>query len=377
MEALSYKLSVNREPATPDLLSALQQVEFETGANGADMMRLTFAIGPKDNRSGWTLVDDDIFERLAPIRLAITVGDGPPALLAYTLVTEVSLTFSERSGESVLSVLAMDPSILINLEEKNVSWPDRSDSEIAQEIFTRSSKRYQDKFGCDFVPVVDPTSLKRHERDQKVVQSATTDMRFLKHLAERNANYVVYVATNRDTGNIEGHFHPKRLDPDPQGELRVNRGPATNVSAFNLNYNMMLPAIVQGAGIDADTQKADEPLATAERIGQTLLGSEQILEEKDPRRILARHTGLFERGELQAWVQAETDRTAQGAISATGELTTAAYGGLLVPDRPVTVTGIGPKFSGTYFIESISHTLSGDGYTQRFSLSRNALGKGR
>jgi phage protein D len=379
LEALSYTLSVNRnrEPAPPELLAALQQIEVETGVDGADMMRLRLAIGPKDDRTGWTVVDSGVFERLTPIRLAINVGGGPPELLADALVTEVSMTFSDRPGESVLNVVAMDTSMLLNLEQRTRHWPDKSDSQIASEIFAESSECEHGRFGYKLVPEVKSTTRERREDDQKVVQRGT-DMNFLRYLTARNENYVVYLATDPESGNIKGHFHPKRLESEPQGELRVNRGADTNVDSFDVSYNMMLPAVVQGAGTDADTQKVVAPReATAMSIRRQLLqGSKPTLDGKCPRRVLLTQTGLFERGDLQPRAQAEANRNAQNAIRASGQVTTAAYGGLLHPDRTVSVTGVGPEFSGRYYVESVSHALSGDGYTQRFSLSRNALGRG-
>lgn len=375
MEALSYTLTVNREPAPPGLLGAIQQIEVETGVErGADMMRLRIAIGPKDDRTGWSVVDSGVFKRLTPIRLAINIGGAPPELLMDTLVTEVSITFSDRPGESTLNVVAMDPSVLLNLEEKDVGWPDKSDSEIAQTIFARASKDYLGKFGHKLVPRVEQTTLKPNERNQKVVQRGVTDMRYLKRLADRNENFVVYVATNRDSGDIEGHFHPKHIDPEPQGELQVNRGPDTNVSSFNVSFNMMLPAVVSGAGTDADTQNPDQDVK-ADKIKQTKMGPKSTLPTENPRQVKIKGDASFVKNELQRQAQAEVDRKGQKAIRATGEVTTAAYGGLLLPDRPVTVTGAGPDFSGRYYVESVSHTLSGEGYTQSFSLSRNALGQ--
>jgi hypothetical protein len=38
------------------------------------------------------------------------------------------------------------------------------------------------------------------------------------------------------------------------------------------------------------------------------------------------------------------------------------------------VRGAGRQFSGTYYVQKVLHTLTGDGYTQRFTLRRNALG---
>jgi phage protein D len=89
--------------------------------------------------------------------------------------------------------------------------------------------------------------------------------------------------------------------------------------------------------------------------------------------VLLSGTGLSSTGELKTVAQAEVDR-ASWAITADGEVNTVAYGDILRAKRPVLVRGAGPQFSGTYYVQSVTHTINGDGYSQKFSLKRNALG---
>ena len=62
------------------------------------------------------------------------------------------------------------------------------------------------------------------------------------------------------------------------------------------------------------------------------------------------------------------------AIIAEGELNAAVYEGILRAKRTVNVRGAGSLYSGTYHVNRVLHTFSGDGYTQRFELRRNAIG---
>ena len=55
-------------------------------------------------------------------------------------------------------------------------------------------------------------------------------------------------------------------------------------------------------------------------------------------------------------------------------MNTVAYGDVLRAKRPILVRGAGAQFSGTYYVQSVTHNLSPDGYTQKFSLKRNAVG---
>ena len=89
--------------------------------------------------------------------------------------------------------------------------------------------------------------------------------------------------------------------------------------------------------------------------------------------MLPSRTGLVRAGELQTYAQAVVDQSSF-AITARGELNTVAYNGILRAKRPVSVRGAGRQFSGTYYVERVSHIFTADSYKQSFSLRRNAVG---
>ena len=135
MPAVSYALLVNDAPASPELMAAVEQIEVEDHADLADMLRLRVASGVRPDGSGWTLVDDDIFARLVNLKLRVTVGSGPPETLIEAHVIESESDFSNEPGESAFDVVAMDPTVLMNLEEKVRPWPNMTDSDIAEVVF--------------------------------------------------------------------------------------------------------------------------------------------------------------------------------------------------------------------------------------------------
>jgi phage protein D len=363
MPALSYTLLIDNQPADPDLLAAIQQIEVEDHAQMADMLRLSLAIGVNDSCSQWNVVDEDIFQYLTEIRLLVTVGNRTEPLIAARVI-ETNANFSNQPGQSVYHVVAMDPTVLLNLQQKVKPWPNLSDSTIATAIFTDPDYREY-----NFIPIVEATRWQRQETDQLVIQRGT-DMQFLRQLAERNG-YECYMELNPLTQQVEAHFHPPRLNQPPQGVLSVNLGEATNVNRFNPRYEMLRPTTADASGLDADTQQ--EQPAETDRSQLTELGRETTLHRERPRRTLLSRTGQSRTGELQTLVQAVVDRSAW-AITAEGELNTVAYGGILRAKRPVEVRGAGRQFSGVYYVEQVTHTFTGDGYTQQFSLSRNASG---
>lgn len=361
MPAVTYTLSIDGAPAGQELLQAIQQLEVEDHATMADMLRLRVVIGVKDGCAGWSFVDDAVFSRLVKLRLEVAVGSGRAETLINAFIIETNATFANQPGASILNVVAMDPTVLMNLQEKVKAWPNMADSDVATAVF--SSPDYK------FTPVVNVTKWKRQENEQTLIQRGT-DIQFLRQLAQRNG-FECFVETNGLTGVVEGHFHAPRLSEPPQGVLSVNMRDATNVNSFNARHDMLRPATAQAANLDLHSgsdQQAQVAESALSRLGQS-----PALEAQRQRRVLPSATGLARTGELQAYTQALVDQSAL-AITAEGELNTVAYGSILRAKRPVLVRGAGQQFSGTYYVERVHHVLTADSYKQSFTLKRNALG---
>jgi phage protein D len=361
MPAVTYKLLIDDVPASEELLQAIRQIEVEDHADMADMMRLQIAIGIKDGCSGWSVVDEELFARLTKLRVDILIGTGRSETLMNAYVVETSATFANQPGGSTLNVVAMDPTVLMNLEERVKAWPNMADSDVANSVFSSSEYR--------FTPIVDTTSWRRQESDQTLMQRGT-DIQLLQQLAQRNG-FEVYVETNGFTGQVEGHFHAPRLQELSQGTLSVNMRDATNVNSFNARYDMLQPAEAQATGLDVSSREGQQSEVSTSRL--PALGARSSLGSARPRRVLPTRTGLVRTGELQTFAQAIADRTAL-AITAEGELNTVAYGGLLRAKRPVMVRGAGTQFSGSYYVQRVHHVLTPDSYRQSFTLTRNATG---
>jgi phage protein D len=361
-DRISYTLKVDGRPASAEVLEAIREIQVEDHAELADMLRLRLALSVRQDGSGWTLIDDGPFRRLAKIQLSITVGSGKAIPLIEAHVVETDARFSNEPGASVLTVVAMDPSVLMHLEEKVKAWPDMADSDVASEIF--NDRAY------GFSPVVEATKYTRNSQDHTLIQRGT-DIQFLQRLAERNG-FECFVQLDPSSGKVEGHCHPPRHDQQSQGTLTVNMGAATNVNRFRVRNDMLGPTTAQATTVDVDD--ASDQSGSAETTSRKELGRETSSATDRPRKTLLSQLGMGKSGEVQRYAQAVVDRSSW-AIVAEGELNTVAYGGVLRAKRPVTARGAGREASGTYYVERVLHTIRSDGsYTQAFTLRRNALG---
>jgi phage protein D len=359
MPDVAYTLMIDHLPADTDLLNAIQQIEVEEHALLADMLRLQLAIDVNQGGSAWNLVDEDIFSRLTELSLQITLGSGTPDLRINAHVIDTRLNFRSTPGQSTLEVVAMDGTILMNLESKQRAWPNMADSDIASMIFSE----------YNFIPDVQSTQPSRQQNEITTIQ-CSSDIQFLRHLAHRNG-FECYLETDPVTTLTTGHFHPPRLDTTPQGTLSVNMGSETNLEGLAIQLDWVQPAQAETAGVQIGS--LSEQAASLSSTALTELGSTSLLGGSPAALQILSQMSLSDTGELQSYAQAAVDRSAW-AIRAQGSLDTLAYNGVLRARRPVLVRGVGSQFSGTYYVESVQHLIQGDRYTQHFSLRRNALG---
>lgn len=359
---IAYALTIGGRPAPTAVLNAVKQVQVEDHADMADMLRLRLAVAVKEDGSGWTMLDDAIFTRLANLKLSVTIGSGSAIPLISAYIVEVDTTFSAEPSGSELTVIAMDPTVLMHLDEKVKAWPNMQDSDVASAIFADRSYRFN--------AVVESTKWSRQEDDHTLMQRGT-DIQFLQQLAGRNG-FECFVEMNA-AGDVEGHFHPPKHDEKPQGTLTINMGAATNVNKFRARYDMLGPAAATGATLDPDSGSKEKSRADEASKSESM-GDQPSVPADRPRRVLLSQLGMAQAGEVQRYAQAVVDRSSW-SIVAEGELNTVAYGGVLRAKKPVMVRGVGQQFSGRYYVERVLHTIGGDGvYVQRFKLRRNAVG---
>jgi phage protein D len=355
----SYTLLVDGQPLAAEAMQFLQQVEAEEHLRMADMLRLTFSISVREDGSGWRVLDDGLFAPLTNLRLLITVGnaDAVPVIDAYVIETQTD--FSNNPTESLLHVLAMDGTILMNLEDKARAWPGMSDGDIASTLF--------DEYG--FTPEVETTDVTYEEDDTLVVQRGT-DIQFLRLLAQRQG-FEVYLEVDPGSDSLTGHFHPLRLDQEPQGVLTVAMGQSSNLNRLQVRWDMLRPTQAQVDNLDAGS--GENQSGAASDTDWPLLGREGVFDAGTPRLTRLLPEGVVLDAELLPLAQGLSNRSAL-AIIAEGELNSEAYGAVLRAKRTVLVRGAGEQYSGAYLVERVLHLFAEGEYTQSFTLRRNATG---
>lgn len=363
MSEVVYTLLINGSPADSELLEAIEEIQVESSSEMADAFRVRFCIGMSD-KSDWTTLQEDYFkEQFTPITILIQIGTGisEPLITGFTSLQYPS--FGNVPGQSTYEIVGMDATAKMNMEEKQHAWPNMAHHVIAEQVFGN----YKDSIRQT---KIDKTKVTPDARNEITLQRET-DIQFLRRLARMNG-FECYVETDPHTGLNTGYFCSPRTDGETQKTMSVNFSEETNVCSFNARYDMLKPVSTQTTNLDLGGGSIQSGLADSDSA--TALGRKGLLDESAQKRIvLPSQTGLSTASELQTLAKAITDRSAW-AITAEGELDGAVYGEILRCHRIVRVQGAGSQFNGDYRIKSVLHTITGNNYSQRFRLERNALG---
>jgi phage protein D len=353
MESEQVVLEIDGQPAA-DLYPDVTRVEVELDDELAAMFRieLSMQLGPDGD---WSHLDDDRLTSWHKVVVRAGFDDGTePLMTGY--VTHVHARFDGDLGRCRLELWGMDGTALMDREERLRAWPDKKDSDIAQEIIS----------GYGFTPKVQDTAVVHGSALSTIVQRET-DIQFLRRLALRNG-FECYV-----DGDL-GYFGAPAIAENPQPLLAVQFGAQTNVDWFTVQVDAGSPADIGMYQLHRTDKKVVTSLVTESR--QPPLGAKPGASLPSPGLAPARAymgmnvtTGAAEMDSLcqSLFHRAEWFVTGEGLVDGN------RYGSVLRPRRPVTIKGVGVTHSGVYYVTHVTHTISAGGYTQRFRVKRNAL----
>lgn len=337
-----------------DLYPDVNRVEVELDEELAAIFRieLLMQLEPDGN---WSHLDDD---RLTPWRrVVIHVGfeDGTEPLMSG-YVTHVYPTFDSDLARCRLELWGMDGTALMDREERLRDWPDKKDSDIAEEILS----------GYGFTPKVQDTAV-IHDASVSTIVQRETDMQFLRRLALRNG-FECFV-----DGDL-GYFRAPQPAKDVQPLLAVHFGAETNVDWFTVQIDARSPSEIGMFQLHRTDKQVVASLVAASL--QPALGADQaasLLPAGLPRaRAYVGMNATTGATEMDSLCQSLFHR-AEWFVTGEGLIDGNSYGSVLRPRRPVTIKGVGETHSGVYYVTHVTHTIGVGGYTQLFQVKRNGL----
>jgi len=296
-----------------------------------------------------------------PNRVIIMVSIGVvPQVLIDGLITDHQVTPSNKPGESTLRVTGQDISLRLDLEDKNETYPNQSDSAIVTRIIASYA-------AYGLIPSVTQTTDVPTQVD-RVPSQQGKDLDFIQRLAQRNG-FVFYTAPTNIPGTSTAYWGPENRRGLPQPALTMNMGPDTNVdSPINFRFNALGPTKPEVTIV--------EPL-TRTSIPIPFLGGLLPSLASRPttplRTTIPRDTANL--NPAQAVLRALSAASGSSdAVTATGELDAVRYGRVLQSRRLVGVRGAGSSYDGDYYVQQVKHRIKRGEYKQSFTLLREGRG---
>lgn len=156
-----------------DLFISLIEMTVEEDHRMAAMFRIK--LGMQRQSDGlWEFLDDERIKPWSKVVIAASADDEETELITG-YITQITPHFDPEESNCHLEIYGLDGSSLISIEEKIKDWPNKSDSDIAREVFADHN----------LTPEVEETAVIHDEAVTTIIQRET-DIQFLKRLARRN-----------------------------------------------------------------------------------------------------------------------------------------------------------------------------------------------
>ncbi len=366
MDSWFFQVTIEGKPISDELYDSVAEIIVEDNGILADVFTIRLAVSKLDSGE-WEYLNDERFDLFNEVSIRAGFENGVKEFLIEGYITQIRTHFDSAEGKSYLEINGMDPTVLMNLEEKVVAWQDMKDSEIAQEIFTK----------YDFTPKVDDTSTVHKQNDCTVIQKGT-DIQFLRSLARRNG-FECYVET-ASSGEVMGYFRKPVLDETPQKDLAIHFDSESNLVYFRPQIDSLKPLVVGAAQIDIKNKEMVSEVAGSPQFAKLGKNSLQdLIESKLSSLVVPKDSVSKIQLKNQQSVpllklssQAVLDE-GSWFVTAQGEINSEAYQSILKAKRIVLVKGAGRIYSGKYYVSKVSHIFTKEEYVQRFEARRNAL----
>ncbi len=358
MATVEYRLFFDNEPADQERLDRFEQLVVEQEVDMMWEARLEMPVCV-DDKGRWDGEKESFIQPYTRVRVEVKVGERPFVPLIDGPITEVVTPRDSQPGRSSVTLVVHDDSVFLDQEESITPFQNKSDSEIAEQIFGDV---------LTGTPDVEPTPPQPDNPTGSVIQRGT-QMQILRALARRHGMHA-YVLPGEEPGQSVGAFKAFPTQPDPELPMLILLGEDRNFTSLNLRRNARGPANVRAATLSIRDKRITT--ASAAPSDAQLMGDAPAVQggANTPTRVLP--PGQNDLVDINDRTRDEASKLSL-ASRATGEVLPFCYGGVLRPYRVVPLNVSDSDLSVNYLVTKVTHTLNRSTYMQSFSIRGNAV----
>lgn len=339
-----------------DLANLISDIDVKTSREAAAAATITID-DRRDTNGQWLAADAGLLARWEPILISADFETHLEEIFRGYIM-ELKPTFPQNGGEAKLVIDCQDDSAALSREHMRRVWGDENTPIADRDIL---------------IELIKPLPLSAIDgppgQSSRALNMDAKPINFLQERAKANGFELIF-------SGGEVYFGPKRLEGETQAPIMVYAGSATNCLNFSVQDDAQKPDLVSWEL--APKEDGDAPVTGAvgpdlPPLGQTPaadegagLGTPSVMKikgegDETEEEITARAQGLANENSFK--------------IRASGELDGALYGHVLKVGALVSVDGVGGRNGGLYYVDTVDHKFTPDGYRQTFQLMRNAVGE--
>jgi hypothetical protein len=365
--AISLLIGQNPTTVPQKVVDAVQTIEVSQSDSGQSGFQISLQ-APKDGNStsGYGFVGDSLFRVFNRVIVEATIM-GRSSILIDGVITHQQLRPGTRPEGSLFTITGEDLSVLMDLEEKVVQYPNQDEAAIVRTVLARYSQ-----YGITPDVKAQPVSYTPDKNEYVSVQRGT-DLGYVRSLAAR-FGYVFYVKAARQRQSNTAYWGPPVIDTTPQNAISLDIGPETNTGDDAwFEYNGLAATKTFGAVQDRITDVVSDVTAVSAKTFQGLSQEPALSSQKKVRDTISRTAEGRTAAEAAEWAQGMVDRSLHDVMTVRGKLDTTIYGAVLQSRQTVDLRGGSASYDGSYYVRSVVHKITKQDYWQEFVLVREGL----
>lgn len=353
MGGASFRMFFGSRPATLEELQRVESITVEQEMEMAWEARVKMVLC-LDDQGHWRHQPAEFAQPFSRFRVEVKLGDGDFTPLIDGPVAGFTTEMSSSPGVSVVNLVVRDDSVLLNREEGTEVFENRSDSDLADEMFGRTPTVTE----RDIQPTASaaPQTVKRG-----------TPIQFARELARVNG-YLAYVLPGNEPGQSIGCFRPPSGDAPTLPPLTL-LGEDRNLIEASFNDDSEGQETTRARTLRISDQQIVSAQQNVE--SETLLGDlPAVSGDASALRELPPQDNTREDPEAEASSQS---RRASYSVTVSATVVPGCYDGVLTPYQTVRIRAGDTPYSGDWLIHRVNHRITPSVYTQEFQAKRNAL----
>jgi phage protein D len=359
MSISEFRLYFDGTPATEDQLDLFREIRVDQAIGVAAEAELQVDL-TLDDQGYWSSIEEAVLQPFVRIRVEVKIGEGEFVPLIEGPVVGQKIEMGAGPGESAMTLIVHDDSVLMNREEKVALFEDMTASDIAESLISDSG----------LTPEVESVASAGAAYTRYVVQRGTA-MQLLRDLA-RSQGMFVYVKPGESPGQSVCVFAKPSLQPGDAPELLLV-GEERNIGKFSATFDGLQPLAASAGNVrisDKSLLQSEAQTPDTDSLGD--VATHDVVDAPSTSLVAAARE---EQNDLDAATQAAVDLSGF-AYTATAELDASDYDHVLSPYQVINVAGPGGYLGGAYLISRVHHVINDGGYKQSLTLKRNARSAG-